>query len=265
MTSLLGSGVTSVALAVYAYQLVGGQATVVVGTALSLRILAFVTLSPIAGVLADRVDRKRLLVGADLVRVALLGIFPFVDTVWQVYALIFAVNAATAFFTPTFEASIPDVVGPSHYTRALSLSRVAVDLESVGGPLVAGALIAAVGVRWTFWFDGLTYLISALLLLGTRIPRAAAAAEPFQWRQVLPQLTLGTRVLLREPALRRALLLHVAEAAAGAAAIVATVVYVHDVLHRGDGAFAAAMAALGAGSAAAALLIGRRALEAPEG
>ena len=65
--SLLGSGVTSVALAVFAYQLTGSNATVVVGTALTLRILAFVLLSPIAGVVADRVDRKRMMVAADLV------------------------------------------------------------------------------------------------------------------------------------------------------------------------------------------------------
>jgi MFS transporter, NRE family, putaive nickel resistance protein len=79
-----------------------------------------------------------------MVRVALLGVFPFIDTVWQVYALIFAINAATAFFTPAFEASISEVVGPVRYTRALSLSRVAVDLEAVGGPLVAPIISFAV-------------------------------------------------------------------------------------------------------------------------
>src|SRR5215217_9289117 len=105
-TSLVGSGVTSVALAAFAYRLTGRDATVVVGTALTLRILAYVTLSPAAGVLADRVDRKRMLITADLLRVALLGVFPFVTTVWHVYALIFAINAVTAFFTPTFEATI---------------------------------------------------------------------------------------------------------------------------------------------------------------
>lgn len=72
-------------------------------------------------------------------------------------------------------------------------------------------------------------------------------------------MTYGTRVLLREPALRHALLLHMAEAAAGAAAIVATVVYVRDVLGRGETPFAMAMAAIGVGSSIAALLLTRRA------
>lgn len=259
LASLLGSGVTSVALAAFAYDLAGGNATVVVGTALTLRILAFVTLSPLAGVLADRVDRKRMLVAADLLRVGLLGLFPFVTTVWHVYLLIFAINAVTAFFTPTFEAAIPDVVGPRLYTRAVSLSRVAVDLESAGGPLVAAVLIATVGVRWTFWFDAGTYLVSALLVLSSNVPSAPKPKERFPWRDFVPQVTHGTRLLLREPALRQALVLHFAEAVAGAVAIVTTVVYVRDELRLGESAFAWAMAALGAGSTLASIVLARRA------
>ena len=259
MASLLGSGVTSVALAVLAYELTGSNATVVVGTALTLRILAFVLISPIAGVLADRIDRKRMLVAADVVRVALVGLFPFVTSVWHIYALIFAINAVTAFFTPTYEASLPEVVGQRLYSRALAASRVALDVEAAIGPLVAGALILGVGVRWTFWFNAGTYLLSAILLLGARVPGPGVRPGPFPWRDFVPQVTFGTRVLFRVPALRQALVLHVAEAAAGAVIIVTTVVYVRDILGRGDGSFALAMGAVGLGSSAAALLLARRA------
>ena len=259
LTSLVGSGVTSVALAAFAYELAGRNATVVVGTALTLRILAFVAFAPAAGILADRIDRKRLLVTADLVRVLLMGAFPLITSVWQIYLLIFVLNAVTAFFTPAFEASIPELVGPSLYTRALAWSRVAVDVEAAGGPLVAGVLIAAIGVRPTFWFDGLTYLASALLVWRSRVPRPAPPSAPFPWHELRTQVSHGTRVLLREPALRRALVLHFAEAAAGACAIVATVVYVRDELGRGNTSFALAMASLGAGSSLAALLASRRA------
>lgn len=264
LTSLLGSGVTSVALAAFAYELSGRNATVVVGTALTLRILAFVLFAPAAGILADRLDRRRLLVGADLARVALMGAFPFITAVWQVYLLIFLLNALTAFFTPAFEASLPEVVGESLYTRALAWSRVAVDVEAAGGPLVAGILIALVGVRWAFWFDGITYLVSALLVWRSRVPRAPKATSPFPWGMLWTQATHGTRILVRQPALRRALVLHFAEAAAGACAIVATIAYVHDVLGLGNTAFAISMAALGMGSSLAALLASRRAERAEE-
>jgi MFS transporter, NRE family, putaive nickel resistance protein len=259
LASLLGSGVTSVALAAFAYELAGRDATVVIGTALTLRIVAFVTVSPVAGVLADRVDRKRLLVAADLIRVALMGVFPFITAVWHVYVLIFVLNAVTALFTPAFEASIPELVGPTLYTRAIAWSRVAMDVEAAVGPLIAGLLIATVGVRWAFWFDGVTYLVSAALVVRSRVPRVASPRAPFPWADLWTQVSHGTRVLLREPALRRALLLHVAEAAAGACAIVATIAYVRDVLGMGNTAFAVAMAALGIGSSLAALIASRRA------
>src|SRR3982751_6756644 len=125
--SLLGSGVTSVGLALFAYQLTGGaSATAVIGNALTLRILAFLLFSQPGGVIADRVSRKKILIAADILPFGLLTLFPFITMVWQIYALIFAINAVTAFFTPTFEASIPEVVGDEQYVQALSLSRVAV-------------------------------------------------------------------------------------------------------------------------------------------
>ncbi len=259
VTSLVGSGVTSIALAALAFQLVGSDATAVVGFALTLRILAFVVLSPVAGVLADRVNHKHMLVAADLLRVAIIGAFPFITAIWQIYVLIFLVNAVTAFFTPTFEASIPELVGERWYTRAISLSRVATDLETVGGPLLAGILIAAVGVRWTFWFDALTYVVSAALVWRSRVPSAPTPTTPFPWHGFVSQITHGTRVFLREPSLRAALFLHFAEAAAGAAAIVSTIVYVRATLGRSETAFAVAMAAVGVGSSVAALLVSRRA------
>lgn len=259
LTSLVGSGVTSIALAALAFQLAGAEATTIIGYALTLRILAFVTLSPMAGILADQVDRKRMLIAADVLRVAIMGAFPFITSIWQIYVLIFLVNAVTAFFTPTFEASIPDLVGERLYTRAISLSRVATDLETIGGPLLAGLLIALVGVRWTFWFDALTYVVSALLVWRSRVPRAPVPTTAFPWQGFGAQLTHGTRVFLREPSLRAALFLHFAEAAAGAAAIVSTIVYVRTDLGRGETSFAMAMAAVGIGSSLAALLVTRQA------
>jgi NRE family putative nickel resistance protein-like MFS transporter len=256
--SLTGSGVTTVGLALFAYQLTGGaSATAVIGNALMLRIFAFLLFSQPAGVIADRINRKNILIVADVVRFGLLALFPFITTVWQIYALIFAINAVTAFFTPTFEASIPEVVGDEHYVKALSLSRVAVDFEAVAAPALAALLVALFGVRWVFWFDAFTYLVSALLVLLVTMPHVAKDAMSLSVRVFLSEITHGTRVLLREPSLRQALTLSFAEATAGAAAIVATISYVRDVLGRGETAFAFVMAGLGLGSSLAAILLGR--------
>ncbi len=256
--SLLGSGVTTVGLALFAYQLTGGEsATVVIGNALFLRILAFLLFSQPAGVIADRFNRKYILIAADVVRFGLLALFPFVTTVWEIYWLIFAINAVTAFFTPTFEATLPEVVGEENYVRALSFSRVAVDIEAVAAPALAGLLVAAFGVRWVFWFDAFTYLASAALVVLVTIPFASKKVVPLSLKIFLSEITHGTRILLREPSLRQALTLSLAEATAGAAAIVATIAYVSEVLKCGETEFTIVMAVLGLGSSAAAIVLGR--------
>ena len=256
--SLTGSGVTTVGLALFAYQLTGGQsATAVIGNALTLRILAFLLFSQPAGVIADRINRKKILIAADLIRFALLALFPFITAVWEIYTLIFVINAVTAFFTPTFEATIPQIAGAQHYVKALSLSRVATDVESVVAPAVAGLLVALLGVRWVFWFDAFTYLVSALLVAFAAVPSIARSQVKLSPHQLMSELTTGTRILLREPSLRQALTLSLAEATAGAAAIVATVSYVRDVLGRGNTTFAFVMAIVGLGSSVTAIILGR--------
>ena len=255
--SLLGSGVTTVALALFVYQLTGGaSATGIIGNALMLRILAFLLFSQPAGVMADRLNRKKMLIAADLIRCLLLALFPFITAIWHVYVLIFSINAVTAFFTPTFEASIPEIVGDEEYVKALSLSRVATDVEAVAAPAIAGLLVAMVSVRWIFWVDALSYLISASLVVSAVLPLVSKKRAPLV-RSFLEELTTGTRILFREPSLRQALVLSMAEATAGAAAIVATISYVREVLGRGNTTFAFVMAGLGLGSSMTAILLGR--------
>lgn len=256
--SLLGSGVTTVGLALFAYQLTGGAAaTAVIGNALFLRILAFMIFSQPAGVIADRYNRKYILIASDVLRFALLALFPFITEIWQIYLLIFLINAVTAFFTPTFESSIPEVVGDEHYVKALSYSRIAVDIEAFAAPAIAGFLVTALGIGWAFWFDAATYLVSGALVLFAVMPFVARQTVPLSPKVFFEEIQTGTRILLREPSLRQALILSFAEALAGAAAIVATVAFVRDALQQNDTAYAVVMAVLGLGSTVAALLLGR--------
>jgi NRE family putative nickel resistance protein-like MFS transporter len=256
--SLTGSGVTTIGLALFAHQLVGGEsAAAVIGNALMLRILAFLLFSQPAGVLADRIHRKTLLIVADLIRFGLVSLFPWIENVWQVYAMIFLINMATAFFTPVYDATMPEVAGREHYVKALSLSRILADVESAASPALAGVLVVLFDLQWLFWFDAATYLVSALLVALSRLPRRAAEPVRFSFRGLFRELTFGTRLLLREASLRRALLLNMTDAIAGAAAIVATVVYVEDVLALGESEFAMVMASLGLGSTLTALFLGK--------
>ena len=256
--SLTGSGATTVGLALFAYQLVGGDsAAIVIGNALMLRILAFLLFSQLAGILADRLNRKHILIAADLVRFVLVAMFPFIQYAWQIYVLIFLINAATAFFTPTFDSTIPSVVGQEHYVKALSLSRVATDLEALAAPLLAGVLLALMGFKGLFWFNAGTYLISAVLVAASSLCHTPKPASPFLLCTFLQELSYGMKAMLRHAVLQRALMYSFVEAIAGAAAIVTTVIYVRDVLVLGESSFILVMAALGLGSMLAALVLGQ--------
>ncbi len=256
--SLTGSGVTTVGLALFAHNLVvGGSAAAVIGNALMLQILAFLMFSQPAGVLADQLNRKRLLIVADLIRFGLMALFPLIQSVWQVYAMIFLINAATAFFTPVYDSIVPDVAGREHYVKALSLSRVATNVEAVASPALAAGLVVLLGLKGLFWFDAATYLVSAALVAASVLPRRPVEPIRFSLRTLFHELTYGTRILLREAALRRALMFNITDAIAGAAAIVATVVYVRDVLALGETEFVMVMVGLGLGSTTTALLLGQ--------
>ena len=143
--ALVGTGLATVALGLLAWDLAGGDAGQVLGTALAIKMVAYVTLSPVAQAFADRVSRRAMLVALDLIRAGVALALPFVSEVWQIYVLIFLLQAASAGFTPAFQATIPDVLTDEEdYTKALSLSRLAYDLESLLSPMLAAALLTVV-------------------------------------------------------------------------------------------------------------------------
>ena len=139
IVALIGTGLATVALGLLAFQLAGSDAGAVLGTALAIKMIAYVGIAPVAGAAAQMLPRRAFLVALDLIRAGVALCLPFVDQVWQVYLLIFVLQSASAAFTPTFQATIPDVLPDEEdYTKALSLSRLAYDLESVVKPHARG-------------------------------------------------------------------------------------------------------------------------------
>lgn len=149
--ALIGTGLATVALGLLAFDLAGNEAGAVLGTALAIKMVAYVGVAPIAAAFADRLPRRTMLVCLDLVRAAVALLLPFVTEIWQVYVLIFVLQSASAGFTPTFQATIPDVLpDEKEYTRALSLSRLAYDMESVASPMLAAALLTVISFHSLF-------------------------------------------------------------------------------------------------------------------
>src|SRR5215204_6375607 len=98
--ALVGTGLLTVALGLLAFQLVGREAGAVLGTALAIKMIAYVGIAPVVGGFADRLPRRAFLIAMDLVRAAIALLLPFVSAVWQIYVLIFLLQSASAAFTP---------------------------------------------------------------------------------------------------------------------------------------------------------------------
>ncbi|MFF9035884.1 MFS transporter [Streptomyces sp. NPDC014892] len=257
VVALVGTGLATVALGLLAYDLAGADAGSVLGTALAIKMVAYVVIAPVVGAVADRLPRRALMVTADLVRAGIAVSLPFVGEVWQVYVLVFLLQSASAVFTPTFQAVIPDVLPEERdYTRALSMSRLAYDLESLFSPALAAALLSVTTYDGLFGGTVLGFLASAALVVSTALPERAAVTTP-RTGGAYARATAGTRLFLGVPELRALLALNLAVAAAGAMVTVNSVVYVRDVLGLSAGAVALALGAYGAGSMTVALVLPR--------
>jgi MFS transporter, NRE family, putaive nickel resistance protein len=255
--SLLGDALTWVGLALLAFQLAGKDSALVLSAALTLRVTAFVFLSPLAGVLADRLDRKLILVVTHLVRMVIVGLLPFVGAVWQIYVLIFALNAFNAFFTPTYQATVPLVVGKDDYPQALALSSATYELLGVLGPGIAGGVAVLIGARQIFFLDALSFLVAAILIFslpGQMQVTPDQSTEPTEgiWHSI----QAGTARLFTDSPIRYALAMELVAAVIGAQILVNTVGYLKGELHQGDVQYGWVMGAFGIGATLAALAMG---------
>ena len=250
--ALLGTGMATVALSLLAFELAGADAGVVLGTALAIKMLAYIGVAPVAAALAERLPRRAVLVGLDLVRAAVALMLPFVTQIWEIYVLIFVLQSASAAFTPTFQATIPDVLPEEKaYTQALSLSRLAYDLESLVSPMLAALLLTVLSYHSLFGGTVFGFLASAAFVVSVVLPRVKMPPR----RSIYERTTRGLRIYLATPRLRGLLALNLAIASGSAMVIVNTVVLVQGGFGMTQTATAIALACFGAGSMLVALAL----------
>lgn len=151
------------------------------------------------GSLVDRLQRRRLMVGADLVRLAAFCYLPFAGSAGAIVAAAAVVGLANGFFMPAVFAGLPNLVDDAELPFANSLLQVTDNLSYLVGPLIGGALVAASGPHLAYWINAATFLVSASLL--ARIPAGALQAARAATRGHLADLTDGLRTVLRSRAL----------------------------------------------------------------
>ena len=169
--SLLGDAFSWVGLALLAYQIDKERSPIILATALTLRVTAFIIFSPFAGVLADKVNRKKILYVTHFIRMAIISCLPFINAEWQIYVLVFLLNIFNAFFTPTYRAVIPQIVEVKYFREAVGLSTATFQLLGVLGPALAGVVAVWLGARQIFFLDAASFIAAALLIIS--IPKAA--------------------------------------------------------------------------------------------
>ena len=197
--SQLGDRVHQLALTWWTLQVTGSLAYT--GAMLIATTLPAVLLGPLAGTVADRVDRKGLLVLCDLLRGALaIGVavlaFQGLLSVPLALGLSALLAAVSTFFAPAALALVPSLVPRDEVLRATSLMEASVQGAAIAGPALGGVIVAVYGVEGAFGLNGLTYLFSAALLLLVAFPPRPAAGthEPF-----FHAMGGGFRLLRAEP------------------------------------------------------------------
>jgi predicted MFS family arabinose efflux permease len=221
---------------------------------LTIKMVMYVVIAPLAAAYVDRLPRRMFLAALDAVRAALVLALPFVTEVWHIYVLIAVLQSASAAFTPTFQAVIPDIVTKeSDYTRALSASQVAYTMESLLSPVLAALALTLMSFNWLFVGTSIGFAASAFLVLSTTVPNARPSAHANAWDRV----TSGIKLFAATPRLRGIMAFNLVVAAAGAIVVVNTVNYVRDTLRGTQVDVAWMLAASGGGTLVVALLLPR--------
>lgn len=253
VTGLFGTGSATVALGLLAYDLAGVAAAAVLGTALTIKMLVYVSVAPIVAAYAHRLPRRQFLMALHLIRAAVAPALPVVDQVWQIYLLIALLQTASAAYTPTYQAIIPDILPDEReYTRALSAAQLAATMETLLSPMLAAAALTVLSFHWLFAGTAIGFAVAAALVAGTRVPDAAATEG-----SVRERITVGLRLFAATPRLRGLLGLNLVVAAAGSVIMVNTVNYVRDTLGGTQSGVAILLAANGFGTMLVALSLPR--------
>jgi MFS family permease len=247
-----GDAFNTVALVVLVFDLTGsglGVAGVVM-----FEVLPVLLLGPVAGLAADRLPRRRLMVGADLFRAAAaLVLVAMADSVGVAYAVAFGLSAGAVVFNPAAGSLLPEVVDEDDVVTANSAMWTAAVAGQIALAPLAGFVVAAWGVEVAFAINAATFAVSALLLVGLRAGRTPAEIAVRGWSGVLA----GVQTVRADPLLARLAVVQVLASMSAGATSGLLVVLADRWLGVGPGGFGALLGAIGVGAAAGPLLLRR--------
>jgi MFS family permease len=256
--SMVGTWVRRTALGWVIYEMTGSRAQL--GMIMGLALLPMFLLSPLAGTIADRVDKRRLVVLTQLLAAAssattALLLFTGWAQPWHLMALATIGGIAFAFEVPSRQAFVSDLVGREHLLNAVALNSVLVNSSRVVGPALAGLIMAAVGAGWCFLLDAISYLVVTATLLNLRLPPYRAPAPlTSHWQDLLE----GFREVHHNRRVRILMLLMALMGVFGWACQTLMPAIAQDILLLGEWEYGLMMAMFGVGAIAGALFVAGR-------
>ncbi|MEJ7763383.1 MAG: MFS transporter [Thermomicrobiales bacterium] len=254
----LGEAVAQVALPLLVYDLSGSAR--LLGLFFVIQTLPRVILAPVAGLLADRMDRRRLMFGSDLSRAVLVGLIPFTSSLWQLAVLAALVSVGNAVARPAEQATVPVIAGTGLMVPALAVVQVSQSLIRVIGPALGALLVASAGPSRTFWLQTVCFATSAALIWRLRLPTASPAIAPDTAPSLREELFAGLSVIWTNRVVRGITAAEILWQVIGTIFVIGLVIYTEETIALGDRAetvFALLMATI-AGGAVVGALVGNR-------
>jgi len=218
--------------------------------------IPIVLFSLIGGVIADRIDRRRVLLGSQYVQMTsaflltLLIAFNLVK-VWQILSLSFVVGCAQSFGGPAYSALVPMLVEKEDLPNAIALNSIQFNLARVIGPVLGGLALTGLGAAWCFGLNGLSFvavIISLLLLTVTFAPQKTNES-------ILTGVKQGIGFVRGQGAMVGLIALAFCMTALAIPTLTFLPVFAKDVFHRGPTAFTILLSCSGIGSVAGALIV----------
>ena len=233
---------------------------VALGVTTALQFLPVLLLGLYGGVLADRYDKRKLLIGAQVAMGVLALLLAALDLtgavqLWHVFALAFVLGIASAIDTPVRQAFVSEMVGPDDLPNAVSLNSATFNTARIVGPAVAGVAIAAAGTGWVFLVNGLSYLA---VLAGLRAMRTCELHPTARLIRGRGQLREGVAYVRRRPDLLVPMVLVFVVGTFGLNFQITLALVVKGVFEREASAYGLLSAMLAVGSLLGALLSARR-------
>lgn len=259
--ALIGTGLTTVALGLLAYQIKPSAAGTVLGLAMAIKMIAYLIIAPVAAAfmvwLSARTanSSKIWLICLNLGRaLAVITLF-FTSEIWQLLVIIFFLNALAACYTPLYQSLLPSVLpDEKSYTQSLALSQLALEIETLLSPTLAALALLFFPFDTLFLLNAVAFILMAGILLPIQLPQIS---HTIRSGNIWQRLSFGIISYLKTPRLRSNLALNLVISCGGAMVIINTVVLVKERLALGDSEVPILLLASGIGAMVSALLASR--------